>query len=79
MKIDRSKWKPCEYCNDQNDPCLQEGCFRKNRWKCGFSCDKYNEYRERKNILEKSQYCPVCGYPLTEQAWKELERRVFGE
>lgn len=24
-------------------------------------------------------YCPKCGQPLTEEAWKELEKRVRGE
>lgn len=63
--IDR---EPCEYCNDQEDPCLKDGCFRKNRWKCSFTCDKYREFQERKRILEKSKFCPRCGRPLTEQA-----------
>lgn len=25
-----------------------------------------------------NNYCSNCGRPLTEQAWAELERRVFG-
>lgn len=27
----------------------------------------------------ENNYCPVCGRPLTDEAWTELERRVFGE
>lgn len=26
-----------------------------------------------------NNYCSACGRPLTEEAWAELERRVFGE
>lgn len=77
--IDREAWKPCEFCEDQKDPCLEDGCFRKNMWKCGFSCDKYLEFRERERSLEDSKFCPKCGRPLTEEAWEELEKRVRGE
>ena len=24
-------------------------------------------------------FCPECGRPLTEQAWKELERKICGQ
>ena len=27
----------------------------------------------------ENNYCPMCGRPLTEEAWAELKRRVFGE
>lgn len=76
--IDREAWEPCEYCNDQEDPCLKDGCFRKNRWKCGFTCDKYQDFQERKRILEKSKFCPRCGRPMTEEAWAQLEKRLRG-
>lgn len=73
--IDR---EPCEYCNDQEDPCLKDGCFRKNRWKCSFTCDKYREFQERKRILEKSKFCPRCGRPLTEEAEAALKGEQDG-
>lgn len=76
--IDLEAWEPCGFCNDLRDPCLEDGCFRKNRWKCGFACDKYLEFREKKKILEKSKYCPRCGRPLTPEARAMLEKRLRG-
>ena len=29
-------------------------------------------------ILQKKKFCQYCGKPLTEEAWKELERRFRG-
>lgn len=29
--------------------------------------------------FHENRYCQACGRPLTEEAWAELERRVFGE
>lgn len=29
-------------------------------------------------ILKRERFCAHCGRPLTEEAWAELERRVFG-
>lgn len=34
------------------------------------------------NISNKqyaTRFCPVCGKPLIEEAWAELERRIGGE
>lgn len=77
--IDREAWEPCEYCNKQDDPCLKGGCFRKNRWKCGFTCDKYREYQKKVETLNNSRFCPECGRPLTPEAWAELEKRLSGQ
>lgn len=76
--IDREAWEPCEVCKKQEDPCIKDGCFRRNRWKCGFGCDKYKEFQERTAVLRKSKFCPNCGRPLTEKAWDELEKRIGG-
>ena len=74
MKIDCSKWKPCEYCSGDVDymPFLDS----KDLYIAG------NNYVSSVNLdkdLFPLQYCPVCGYPLTESAWRELERKVFGK
>lgn len=72
--IDRNKWKPCEYCSGDVDdrPFLDS----KDLYIAG------NNHISSVNLegdLFPVEYCPVCGYPLTEQAWKELERKVCGE
>lgn len=30
------------------------------------------------HILPDYKFCPMCGRPLTEEAWSELERRING-
>lgn len=57
MKIDRSKWEPCKYC---------EG---------GIYSDFAYDYSMGEDT---GNYCKYCGRPMLEQAWEELERRVFG-
>lgn len=58
MKIDRTKWEPCKYC---------EG---------GIYSDFAYDYSMGEDT---GNYCKYCGRPMTEQAWKELERRIFDE
>lgn len=74
--IDRSKFDSCEFCKEIDDPCMIDQCFRVNRSKCRYSnCDKYLAFKEKKKLLADSNYCPKCGRPLNEAAWKELERK----
>lgn len=74
MKIDRSKWVPCQFCRT------------KNRIHLGF--DGYGDAisivtDNNAAAIESDSfgfivgYCPMCGRPLTEQVWQELERKVF--
>lgn len=56
--IDRSKWKPCHYCED------------------GIYSDFAYDYAMGEDT---GNYCKYCGRPMTEQAWKELERKIFDE
>lgn len=74
--IDRSKWETCQFCRT------------KNRIQLGF--DGYDDAisivtDNNAAAIESDSfgfivgYCPMCGRPLTEQVWQELERRVFGE
>ena len=70
--IDREKWGPCEDCEEK----LCENCqsFHLASWK-----KPCKECAGKSNWQPASKYCPWCGRPLTEEAWVELERRVFGE
>lgn len=65
MKLDRSKWKFCEKCK-----------YEKSDMVIYFSYDidtviGFESWGAR--------YCPECGQPLVEEAWEELERKVFEE
>ena len=70
--IDREKWEPCEDCEEK----LCENCqsFHFASWK-----KPCKECAGKSNWQPASKYCPWCGRPLTEEAWAELDRRVFGE
>lgn len=49
----------------------------RSKWEpCGI-CEVPTHWKEWYN--KGYWFCPHCGYPLNEQAWKELERKVFGE
>lgn len=73
-KLDRSRWEGCEMCNRT---------YRPPEWNGGGSHD----FRVSQNALfyHDSKYgwegievkfCPMCGKPLTEEAWAEMERRL---
>ena len=69
----RELWEPCKYCKEQFDPCLEDNCFRKNKDKCFYNCEKSQKYYKYRTLIEESQFCPKCGRPLTEEAWKKIE------
>lgn len=60
-KMDRNRWDGCEYCNDT----------LKN-YRYINACD----IGKRSLIYDTPRYCPICGRPLTEEAWAELERMI---
>lgn len=75
-KLDRSRWEGCEMCNRT---------YRPPEWNGGGSYD----FRVSQNALfyHDSKYgwegievkfCPMCGKPLTEEAWAEMERKIGG-
>ena len=75
----REVWKPCEYCGDYKslpehvvngevigkvfDACI---CEDQNGW--------HIELPHAPDI--GIQYCPICGRPLTDEAWDMLENRL---
>lgn len=77
--LDRSAWEPCEFCGEW----IGGECTPKEQ-DAGYTL--YAGYSKQVAVddfwedeIEDVQYCPKCGRPLTEEAWKELERRLFGE
>lgn len=82
-KIDRSKWNGCEYCKADLDG--YSTCFKDSD---GKSTNLYIPYREPVIAVPKVtahythtryieiHFCPFCGRPLTESAWKEMEMKI---
>lgn len=55
----------------QQNPAKLDG----SRWKgCGWCRRFQGKFDETK----ADRYCKLCGRPLTEEAWAELERRING-
>lgn len=69
-KLDRSLWEGCPVCiTNECETCKYTYC-RKREYPC-CDCSRNKKY-------EPDGFCPVCGRPLTEEAWAELERRING-
>ena len=79
-RLDRSAWEPCEVCEELKDPCLEDGCFKKMETGkvCGYNCTRFVKYQKNIKRLHEAKFCPECGRPLTDAAWKMLERRLAG-
>lgn len=78
--IDREKWEPCEYCQRRTSPDevsmlttdengSETGMFVFN----GILASNTDGLQMR-----QIYFCPICGRPLSEESWAELERRVCG-
>lgn len=67
-RLDRSAWEPCAKCRS----CLSCSHIiesaRDSRNAC-FWCDHMNQFKPM-------NFCPYCGRPLTDAAWKTLEKRL---
>ena len=76
MKINREKWQPCVFCDGgfftQSDEYASTTLYMTvDPPRIGASGDE--------DVGETIAYCPMCGRPLTEEAWSELERRLFAQ
>lgn len=71
-QIDREAWEPCEYCGGDVDdrPFLDSKDFY-------IAGNNYISSVSDNRDLFPLEYCPVCGRPLTDSAWKQLEERLM--
>lgn len=54
----------------------QQAKLDRSRWE---GCDSCGNQKIKQIMLDRGRkYCSVCGRPLTEEAWAELERRING-
>lgn len=89
--IDREAWEPCEMCGGKK--ALYQHTTHTKLYMNTFgeaatlvtecmACPPYADCCMKNisaNSAFKINFCPNCGRPLTEEAWKELEKRVRGE
>lgn len=74
MKLDRSKWEPCPCCKPGCHNCINVNAWdRYGKPNVCLQCNDYSNYEP------DDRFCSDCGRPLTEDSWKELEKKVFGE
>ena len=65
--LNRENWDGCEWCC--NEVMFDSG---------DMSLELFHPLRDDNPRVVYPNYCPMCGRPLNEKAWAELERRVFG-
>lgn len=74
VKLDRSLWKGCLLCDGAKNVGGENITAYLGRTEDG----KTDIYAELDEFETDFDYCPICGKPLTEEAWAELERRIGG-
>lgn len=77
-RIDREAWEPCEWCGEwiggDCRPREQDAGYKLYAGYCKqVAADDFYE-----DETEELNYCPICGRPITDQAWAELEKRLRG-
>lgn len=60
------QWEPCRVCSSEYSQ------------KIVAVVERYHGCVTEAIKTVKVSYCPVCGRPLTEEAWAELEKRLRG-
>lgn len=84
-KLDRNRWKGCLYCSSNFGvdypikPCGNGDLGVRANYVHG-GTPGIILFVDRHTAIGyfDINYCPVCGRPLTEEAWTEMERRIGG-
>lgn len=71
--LNRSKWNGCDYCNDPH-PCAD--CVLPDGTERIICSNGISLFRDCFINERKIDFCPYCGRPLTESAWKEMEMKI---
>lgn len=73
-RLDRFEWEKCEYCGEPSPhrDCVIDGNVEQ------FLCSRDGLFGDAYINTREINYCPFCGKPLTEEAWKMLEMRLDG-
>lgn len=75
--IDREAWTSCEFCSIEMNCTNCDHADRPTNMEPCASCILTTKGKTNWKY-SKSLYCRVCGRPLTEEAWSELEKRLRG-
>lgn len=67
--IDREAWESCPCCDAAK---ANSGVVNQALWVKEPEVNKWTLFGK------KLEYCPICGRPLTEEAWAMLEKRLRG-
>lgn len=67
--IDREAWESCPCCDAAK---ANSGVVNQALWVKEPEVNKWTLFGK------KLEYCPICGRPLTEEAWSMLEKRLRG-
>lgn len=69
VHIDRETWEPCVSCKDGN--------IKVNvpEFRAMAICNQHMDH-EAFTLTMRALFCPVCGRPLTPEAWAELEKHI---
>lgn len=67
--IDREAWESCPCCDAAK---ANSGVVNQALWVKEPEVNKWTLFGK------KLEYCPICGRPLTPEAWAELEKRLRG-
>ncbi|MDE6261579.1 MAG: hypothetical protein K2M42_12135 [Oscillospiraceae bacterium] len=73
-KLDRSQWEGCEWCISLDKSVGAHECGEM----LAIRGVQYTRCGDGTTYSVKEQFCPICGRPLNEEAWAELERRIGG-
>lgn len=68
-QIDRETWESCPCCDAAK---ANSGVVNQALWVKEPEVNKWTLFGK------KLEYCPICGRPLTPEAWAELEKRLRG-
>lgn len=76
IQSDRDQWAGCEHCTaGQNMESIENSDFSAPEFRIDGDSVLYNDPRCGWKSV-KIRFCPFCGRPLTEEAWKTTEKKM---
>lgn len=72
VQIDREAWKQCRECAPNCFWCQNNNEGKKTVPEVCKECKNHNNYEHDPDY----RFCPECGRPLTDAAWREPEKRL---
>lgn len=70
--IDREAWEPCGACKDGKIT------IHVPEFRAMAVCNQHMDH-EAFDLTLRLNFCPLCGRPMTEEAWAMLEKQLRGD